>query len=111
VAEALLAATALPEVTVLLDGLLDKDRGYHPRPGLLDRRCNPRPAAMVLRSLARLVAAGPRPERLGPGRFSMGTAELWLEPRGPGPWHDLEVDATQDTPPPGPALRRPASSS
>ncbi len=105
VAEALLTAAALPEATLMLDGLLDKDRGYHPRPGLLDRRCNPRPAARVLRALARLLAAGPRPEPLAPGRFVLGDQELWLEPAGPGPWHSLEDDATAQEPPPGPGLR------
>jgi hypothetical protein len=33
-----------PELTVVVDTLVDHDRGYFPRIGLLDRRCLPRPA-------------------------------------------------------------------
>jgi hypothetical protein len=47
--ETLEAARAFPEVPVFLDLLEDKDRGYHPRHGLCDRRGNPRAAARLLR--------------------------------------------------------------
>jgi hypothetical protein len=105
VTQALLAAAALPDAVVLLDGLLDKDRGYHPRPGLLDRRCNPNPAARVLRSLARLLDGAPSVRQLAPGRFAIAERELWLQPQGPGPWWCLERDAEQIEAPQGPAVQ------
>ena len=106
VAEALLAAAALPSTRVTLDGLLDKDRGYHPRPGLLDRRCAPHPAAGVLRSLGRLLASASAVREQAPGRFAIDDAQLWLEPSGPGPWWSLEDDAQAGEAPRGPATRR-----
>ena len=105
VAETLLAAAAIPQVRVLLDGLLDKDRGYHPRPGLLDRRCNPHPAAMVLRALSRRLVGAVAIRELTPERFAIGDEELWLEPKGPGPWWSLEDDARQQDAPEGPAIK------
>ncbi len=56
IAEATVAAWATPGAEVVVDTLVDHDRGYHPRHGLLDRRCNPRPAYHVLRHLGRLLA-------------------------------------------------------
>lgn len=47
------AASAHPDVPVLLDTTMDHDRGYFPRIGLLDRRGNPRPAFHALARLAR----------------------------------------------------------
>ncbi len=64
VAEAAVAAWAHPELTVLVDTLVDHDRGYHPRHGLLDRRCNPRPAFFALRHLARLLPKAPAEVRV-----------------------------------------------
>ncbi|NOX62538.1 MAG: serine/threonine protein phosphatase [Chloroflexi bacterium] len=46
VAAARSAAHAHPRVSVYLDALVDHDRGYHPRHGLLDRRYNLRFAAL-----------------------------------------------------------------
>lgn len=59
VAEAAVAAWAHPQLTVLIDTLVDHDRGYYPRNGLLDRRCNPRAAFFALRHLARLLPVAP----------------------------------------------------
>lgn len=61
IAEAAVGAWACPALTVLVDTLIDHDRGYHPRHGLLDRRCNPRPAYPVLRHLTRLLPAAVSP--------------------------------------------------
>ena len=70
VAEAWCAAVAHPEATVILDGFVDHDRGYHPRIGLVDRRMDPRPAYEVLRALAHAGVGPPsiRPMRLGEDR-------------------------------------------
>jgi hypothetical protein len=104
-AEASLVAAAQPRLRVMLDGLTSKDRGYHPRPGLLDRRCNPLPPARVLRSLAQALAGSLTPEALGDGRWLLGDVELWLTPSGEGPWHGLVDDAPHNEAPKGPALR------
>lgn len=58
VAEAMLAAHAIPAVGVWLDTFADVDRGYFPRTGLVDRRYNPRLAGRVCRSLNSALAAG-----------------------------------------------------
>jgi 3',5'-cyclic AMP phosphodiesterase CpdA len=60
IAEATVAAWANRSLTVIVDTLVDHDRGYHPRHGLLDRRCNPRAAYPVLRYLARLLPTEPK---------------------------------------------------
>lgn len=58
-AEAALAALLYPHIPVTLDTFMDVDRGYFARNGLVDRRHNPRQAAVVLRKLHdRLVRAG-----------------------------------------------------
>jgi len=88
VAEAAVAAAAMPQVPVFLDGLLDKDRGYFPRHGLLDRRANPRLAARVLRHLGPWLAARP-PRRVAADRFTLAGGELVICPSGAGPWLDL----------------------
>jgi len=49
--EALKAAVRSPDTLIYLDTFEDKDRGYFPRVGLIDRRSNPRPAVAVLRRL------------------------------------------------------------
>lgn len=51
IAEAMVAAFAVPKVQVFLDTFADLDRGYFPRHGLYDRRFNPRPASHVYRHL------------------------------------------------------------
>lgn len=51
VAESLVAAYTWPNVRVFLDTFMDLDRGYFPRHGLYDRRCNPRKGAHVLSNL------------------------------------------------------------
>jgi hypothetical protein len=50
-AAALKAAVRFPGTPVYLDTFEDKDRGYFPRIGLIDRRSNPRSAVPVLRRL------------------------------------------------------------
>lgn len=55
VTAALLAARRHPDVRVILDTMMDHDRGYFPRHGLIDRRGNPRPA---FRELVRLAKGG-----------------------------------------------------
>ncbi|RMF86124.1 MAG: serine/threonine protein phosphatase [Nitrospinota bacterium] len=62
VAESVLAAL-VNAVPLFLDTFIDHDRGYHVRHGLLDRRCNPRPAYQVLRHLQRLLPAFPSPRQ------------------------------------------------
>ncbi len=83
VALAALAARAHPEVTVVLDTFQDHDRGYFTRHGLYDRRGNPRPAARVLASLARLLPEGARPTRDGPVVTVPGLGRIDLR-GGPG---------------------------
>lgn len=51
IAQTLLASAAYPDVTVVTDSLVDQDRGYFPRTGLIDRRFNLRPAGQVFRNL------------------------------------------------------------
>lgn len=51
VAETVFTALALDGGDVFLDTFLDVDRGYFARTGLVDRRCNPRMAAHVVRNL------------------------------------------------------------
>jgi hypothetical protein len=50
-AAALRAALRFSDTPVYLDTFEDKDRGYFPRVGLIDRRANPRPAVAALRRL------------------------------------------------------------
>ncbi|MFD4839767.1 metallophosphoesterase [Achromobacter sp. NPDC058515] len=57
--EAALAALLYPHIPVTLDTFMDVDRGYFSRNGLVDRRHNPRRAAVMLRKLHdRLARAG-----------------------------------------------------
>jgi len=51
VAEATAAALAADHLTVFLDTLVDQDRGYFIRNGLLDRMFNPRLASSMVRNL------------------------------------------------------------
>ena len=56
---AVLATKANPEVTVFLDGLLDRDRGYYRRHGLVDRHFNPRPGFYTMIEAAASVGWDP----------------------------------------------------
>ena len=51
IAEAMAAAMTFANVTVFADTLVDIDRGYFPRSGVLDRLCNPRPGYHVVRHM------------------------------------------------------------
>ncbi len=51
IAEAMAAAAAFAHVTVFADTLVDIDRGYFPRSGVLDRLCNPRPGYHMVRHM------------------------------------------------------------
>ena len=47
--DALNAAVGSPDTLLYIDTFEDKDRGYFPRVGLIDRRSNPRAAIAALR--------------------------------------------------------------
>lgn len=47
-----LAALAHPELGMMLDTFMDIDRGYFVRHGLIDRRCNLRPAGLAVEAMA-----------------------------------------------------------
>jgi hypothetical protein len=55
-AETVVASLAVENVDVFLDTLVDHDRGYFPRNGLMDRRNNPRLAYHTFRHLYRAVS-------------------------------------------------------
>jgi hypothetical protein len=55
IAETVLTAHYIKDVSLLLDTFMDHDRGYFPRAGLYDRLLNPRMAANVLRNLDSLL--------------------------------------------------------
>ena len=60
VADAVLAAHAWQgRMALMLDTLMDHDRGYFPRLGLLDRRADPRAAGRVLIRLTECLAEAP----------------------------------------------------
>lgn len=61
VAEAMVVSWAL-DVVVYCDTLVDQDRGYFPRRGVMDRLFNPRPAYVVMQVLHAWFAALPKPE-------------------------------------------------
>ncbi len=107
VAEAMLAAAANPGVMVFLDTFMDKDRGYFPHDGLVDRRFNPRSAARVLRNLARLLHGSEPPLRQGPGDFAVSAGLVQLRPSGPGHYLDLDSGYTCRGGLAGPALLLP----
>jgi hypothetical protein len=73
-AEAFVAARAFPGVRGLVDGLIDHDRGYFPRHGIVDRRGAPRAAYRVLRKLGRIAPPGTLIRSLGGGRFQIAEA-------------------------------------
>jgi predicted phosphodiesterase len=55
VGETLISSLAVENVEIFMDTLVDHDRGYFPRHGLIDRRYNPRLAFHVFRHLHRAV--------------------------------------------------------
>ncbi len=84
VVEALVAASAFPQVAVFLDGFVDHDRGYFPRHGLIDRSGAPRPAHRALIEAAAAVSASVPGDwsRLDDGTFRFG--ELLVVPADGG---------------------------
>ena len=58
VAEAIVASKMSKRVSYVFDTFMDIDRGYFPRNGFIDRRFNPRPAALVVASLASMLPSG-----------------------------------------------------
>ena len=82
VAEATCAALAGADIEVFLDTFLDVDRGYFARTGLVDRRCNPRMAAHVVRNLHGAFATFPSaPE---PAGSTSDSAARFCTMRAPG---------------------------
>ena len=73
-AEAFVAARAFPGVRAIVDGLIDHDRGYFPRHGIVDRRGAPRAAYRVLKKLGRIAPPGTAIRSLGGGRFQIAEA-------------------------------------
>jgi 3',5'-cyclic AMP phosphodiesterase CpdA len=59
VAEAVLVARQAPHIRLFMEPLVDHDRGYFPRNGLIDRRGSPRSAHRVWVHLERLLMPGP----------------------------------------------------
>jgi hypothetical protein len=55
VAETVMSSVAFPAVGVFMDTFMDRDRGQYHRNGLIDRRCNPRPAFRVFQNLTALL--------------------------------------------------------
>jgi hypothetical protein len=60
-AEAVFAAALVPGCRVFLEPLVDLDRTMDTAHGLLDRRCNPRPAFDAVRVLNTILYASPAP--------------------------------------------------
>ncbi|MFT5445642.1 MAG: 3',5'-cyclic AMP phosphodiesterase CpdA [Gammaproteobacteria bacterium] len=59
-AQAIVFSQSNPRVSYVFDTFMDVDRGYYPRQAFIDRRFNPRAAAVVFTQLnARLSALGP----------------------------------------------------
>ncbi|SDS99100.1 metallophosphoesterase family protein [Bradyrhizobium canariense] len=59
-----LAALAHPELAMFIDTFMDIDRGYFVRNGLIDRRCNLRPAGLAVETLAAYLAGPAEVARL-----------------------------------------------
>ncbi|MFC1555020.1 metallophosphoesterase family protein [candidate division KSB1 bacterium] len=72
VCEALISSMAVDNIEVSLDTLVDHDRGYFPRHGLVDRRYNPRPAYHAFRHLFRAVSGGRENLRISEIRTNPG---------------------------------------
>jgi len=105
VVEAALAARAFPTAQIFVDTFLDKDRGYYPRHGLVDRRGNLRSSARVLRNLCSVIGEDSPSAAERPGIFLLQAGELHLTPQGQGPWLDLSSRRVSDEPPRFPAIR------
>lgn len=54
--EAMIAARSLPGLRLFSDTLADVDRGFFVRQGVIDRLCNPRPAARAVQAMHHLLA-------------------------------------------------------
>jgi predicted phosphodiesterase len=99
-AEALVAASATPNVDVYLDTFVDLDRGYFPRIGLYDRRYNRRLGSHVLANLLGALKDYGTPTTLGASRddvdgrtcvFESRTAVFNLFLHHPGKAHRRET--------------------
>lgn len=66
-----LAALKHPELTMMVDTFMDIDRGYFVRNGLMDRRCNLRPAGLAVEALAAYLAG---PAKIAPVAAAGGKA-------------------------------------
>ncbi|MCH8883510.1 MAG: metallophosphoesterase [SAR324 cluster bacterium] len=80
VAETVAAAWTHPGSEVFLDTLVDLDRGYFPRLGLIDRRCNPRGASRVVTHLQAALETDLKPaqhtaQERGDGQWRAGPAQ------------------------------------
>ncbi len=75
---AYLAAIAHPDVGVIIDTFVDHDRGYYPRNGVLDRRCNPRAGFHALRQISRLVRPGDAVTRTSATHFTTTAGSISL---------------------------------
>ncbi len=58
VAELFAVALAYPAITFMIDTFMDVDRGYFVRHGLIDRRCNLRPAGHAIEAMAAHLYSG-----------------------------------------------------
>lgn len=57
IVELFMCALAYPRLTMLVDPFMDIDRGYFVRHGLVDRRCNLRPAGLAVEALAAILGS------------------------------------------------------
>jgi len=104
VSEALISSMAVNHVEVFLDTLVDHDRGYFPRHGLMDRRYNPRPAYHVFRHLFRAISGDRKDLIIGeiktnPGirTFDVQTSEFRCAMVLPGPEQNIvELEFDKD---------------
>ena len=60
VAAATITAHAFPRISLFFDTFIDMDRGYFPRHGLIDRRCNLGPAGYAVKVVHEAMAGVPR---------------------------------------------------
>ena len=70
VAQAMLLSLGSARVRYVFDTFMDVDRGYFPRHGFIDRRCDMRPAARAFQALAALLSGGTASLRLQQGDAS-----------------------------------------
>jgi hypothetical protein len=105
VADGAVAARAFRSVHLFVDTFVDKDRGYYPRHGLVDRRGNLRPSACVLRNLCGALGTQTPGRTERDGIYVLQQGELHLAPQGVGPWLDLSTRRVSDDAPRYPAIR------